>query len=131
MTTDDVAITLSPDLPQIRQRALALNLAHYLRDAPLAELAQLTGALAAECATRGIQVAEPLGLVAARLEAWAESDALAMVVACTRHQQGDCAYVPWQLKPEMPDSPRILPPSDSGIAGWYPLPPVQTRVQDA
>lgn len=131
MTTEDVAITLSPSLPQLRARAFALNLARYLRDAPMAELAQLTGALAAECSARGIQVAEPLGLVAARLEAWAESDALAMVEACARHQQGDCAYVPWQLMPEMPDSLRILPPSDSGIAGSYPLPPVQTRAEGA
>jgi len=51
-----------------RQRLRAQNLARYLEHAPLAELANLAGALAAECASRGIQVAEPLGLVAARLE---------------------------------------------------------------
>jgi hypothetical protein len=60
------------NLAACRQRQFAANIAHYLRLAPLPELAQLVGALAAECGDRGIQVAEPLGLVAARLEYCAE-----------------------------------------------------------
>lgn len=62
------ADTLSPSLPQLRAAAHAQNLASYLQRATVAELAQLTGLLAAECLVRGIQVAGPLGTVAARLE---------------------------------------------------------------
>ena len=68
MNHDDIARALAPDLPQLRQMAHHADLARYLEGASLAELAHLVGALAAECAMRGVQVAEPLGLVASRLE---------------------------------------------------------------
>jgi len=56
------------NLAAIRAQAHHANLATYLAAAPLSELAHLAGALGAECSARGINVAEPLGLVAARLE---------------------------------------------------------------
>jgi hypothetical protein len=64
----DIAELQQRSLPQVLLQAHHANLASYLAAAPLSELAHLAGALGAECSARGIQVAEPLGLVAARLE---------------------------------------------------------------
>lgn len=57
-------------------RRAAFNLAHYLSTATLAELAGLTGALAAECSYRGLYVADLLGSIQARLEAAARAGAV-------------------------------------------------------
>lgn len=61
-------LALNPSLPQLRDRAHDAALAASLAAASLADLATLTGLLAAECCRRHVQVAGPLGLVAARLE---------------------------------------------------------------
>ena len=74
MTTDEVEQALSPDLPQIRAQLHHAGLAHYLAGASLAELAHVVAALSAELVTvRGYAMAEPLGLVAARLEYYQET----------------------------------------------------------
>jgi hypothetical protein len=57
------------NLAAVRAHQHSVNLAHYLSQAPLSELIDLVGALSAELVTvRGYSVAEPLGLVSARLE---------------------------------------------------------------
>jgi cytochrome c553 len=71
-------ITLIADIHQAnlsasRQQLRARNLATHLSNASVADLADHVSALAAECSARGYQVAEPLGLVAARLEYYREA----------------------------------------------------------
>lgn len=69
MPTLTIADIHQQNLAATRAALAARNLAMHLSRASLAELADLVGALSAELVTvRGIQVAEPLGLVAARLE---------------------------------------------------------------
>ena len=53
----------------IREHVRATNLAAWLRRSTNAHLAELVGALQAECVARGIQVAAPLGETQARIEA--------------------------------------------------------------
>jgi hypothetical protein len=97
------------------------NLARYLKDRTLTELAQLVGAVAAECSARALPVAVEAGTIQARIEARAEMErTVAMVTACERGQQGgvDVARAPFA---EMADTPIVLPRSDDGIDGAYPL----------
>lgn len=65
-------VMLAAPAPQIRARMQAENVARYLATASLTTLAEFAAAFAAECSARGIQVAEPMGLVTARLEYCAE-----------------------------------------------------------
>jgi hypothetical protein len=105
--------------------SIAANRARYLSGLTLAELAVHVGAVAGECSHRGIPVSVELGTVQARIEARAEMErTVAMVTACERGQQGG-GDSGWPSFSEAADTPIVLPRSDDGIDGAYPLPEQQ------
>ena len=112
-------------IPPVVAGSIAANRARYLSGLTLDELAQHAGALAAECHMRGIPVAVELGTVQARIEARAETErTVAMIAACGHGQAGEGAGPGGVQVNETGDSPVVLPSSDAGIDGAYPLPPV-------
>ena len=103
------------------------NLAAFLSWATPGQLAEIAGALAAECLHRGVQGTVDLIRLQGRLETLSDARSSAeMIAACARHQQGDLPREHYALHrgEEVVACDRAVPflmPSDQGIEGYRPI----------